>query len=550
MQRRNFLKAGLVSGTAALTSACANLPEARRANNGPSSNIPPETWNIPEFEHAEATFADLQHAQMDGRLTARALTEAYLARMDALDAAGPHLASVIERNPDALSMADSLDRDRKERGLRGPLHGIPVLIKDNIATEDRMETTAGSLALLGSRPGRDADIVRRLRDAGAVLLGKTNLSEWANFRSSHSTSGWSGRGGQTKNPYALDRNPCGSSSGSAVAASANLCAAAIGTETDGSIVSPSSICGIVGIKPTVGLVSRSGIIPVSATQDTAGPMARTVADAAALLTLIAGADPRDPATHSIKRNLDYTKFLDAHAMKGARIGVVRNLFGSNDAVALGIRESMDAMQKLGADLIDPIVMESQGDVDVSEFKVLLYEFKAGLNGYLASLGPGARCRNLAAIIEFNEANRDREMPYFGQDIFIHAQEKGSLASEEYLDAIRICRQLSADLGIDAVMKKYRLDALVAPTTDPAYPTDLVLGNHYTGGGTSTLPAVAGYPHITVPAGAVLGLPFGISFIGRAWSEPRLIALAYAFEQATKRRITPRFLSSIEVPLGA
>ena len=430
-------------------------------------------WKAPEFEHAEATIAGLQRAQTEGRLTARALTEAYLARMDAVDAAGPRLNSVIERNPDALAAADALDRERKEHGCRGPLHGIPVLIKDNIATADRMETTAGSLALVGSKPPRDAAIVTRLREAGAVILGKTNLSEWANFRSTHSTSGWSGRGGQTKNPYALDRNPCGSSSGSGAAASANLCAVAVGTETDGSIVSPSSICGIVGIKPTVGLVSRSGIIPISASQDTAGPMARTVADAAALLTVIAGMDALDPATirSNGKASGDYTSFLDTHALKGARLGVVRTMFGNNEHVARVMEEALAAMKKLGAEVIDPVQIESHGKVDESEFKVLLYEFKAGLNEYLASLRHADRRKTLADIIAFNDANRDREMPYFGQDIFLQAQAKGPLTAKEYLDAMKICRQLSTVEGIDAVMGKHRLDALVAPTTDPAYPTD-------------------------------------------------------------------------------
>jgi amidase len=515
MQRRNFLKAGLAAGTATLAAGCVTPP------------------------------AD--HRETEGRLTARALTEAYLARMDAVDAAGPRLNSVIERNPDALAAADALDRERKEGGFRGPLHGIPVLIKDNIATADRMETTAGSLALVGSKPPRDAAIVARLREAGAVILGKTNLSEWANFRSTHSTSGWSGRGGQTKNPYALDRNPCGSSSGSGAAASANLCAVTIGTETDGSIVSPSSICGIVGIKPTVGLASRSGIIPISASQDTAGPMTRTVADAAALLTVIAGMDALDPATtrSNGKASGDYTAFLDANALQGARLGVVRSMFTDNEHVVRVMGEALAAMKKLGAEVIDPVQIESHGKVDESEFKVLLYEFKTGLNEYLASLKHADRRKTLADIIAFNDAHRDREMPYFGQDIFLQAQAKGPLTAKEYLDAMKICRQLSTVEGIDAVMGKHRLDALVAPTTDPAYPTDLVLGDHYTGGGAATLPAVAGYPHITVPAGRVFGLPFGVSFFGRAWSEPRLIGIAYAFEQATKHRVGPRFLPTVE-----
>ena len=547
MQRRNFLKAGLAAGTATLAAGCVSPTGDHKAEGGRVSGSGGIAWKAPEFEHAEATIAGLQRAQTEGRLTARALTEAYLARMDIVDAAGPRLNSVIERNPDALAEADALDLERKKHGCRGPLHGIPILIKDNIATADRMETTAGSLALVGSKPPRDAAIVARLRKAGAVILGKTNLSEWANFRSTHSTSGWSGRGGQTKNPYALDRNPCGSSSGSGAAASANLCAAAIGTETDGSIVSPSSICGIVGIKPTVGLVSRSGIIPISASQDTAGPMARTVADAAVLLTIMAGMDALDPATtrSNGKASGDYTAFLDTHALKGARLGVVRTMFGNNEHVVRVMGEALAAMKKLGAEVIDPVQIESHGKVSEPEFKVLLYEFKAGLNEYLASLKHADRRKTLADVIAFNEANRDREMPYFGQDIFLQAQAKGPLTAKEYLDAMKICRQLSTVEGIDAVMDKHRLDALVAPTTDPAYPTDLVLGDHYTGGGATTLPAVAGYPHITVPAGCVFGLPFGVSFFGRAWSEPRLIGIAYAFEQATKHRVAPRYLSTAD-----
>jgi amidase len=546
MQRRDFLKTGLAAGTVTLASGCGRPPAGGRA-------VAPggAAWTVPGFEHAEATILELQRAQTEGRLTARALAEAYLARTDAIDAAGPRLASVIERNPDAIAAADALDRERKERGPRGPLHGIPILIKDNIATADRMATTAGSLALVGAKPPRDAAIIARLREAGAVILGKTNLSEWANIRSTRSTSGWSGRGGQTRNPYAVDRNPCGSSSGSGVAASANLCAAAIGTETDGSIVCPASICGVVGIKPTVGLVSRAGIIPISATQDTAGPMARTVADAASLLTAIAGIDDRDPATGRSRgrASADYTAFLDRGALKGARLGVARRMFGRNEHVGRVMDEAITAMKSLGAEVIDPVEVKGHRDVEEPEFTVFLYEFKAGLNEYLASLGPAARCKTLAEIISFNDANRSREMPYFAQEIFMQAQEKGPLTTKEYLDAVRSCRRMSTVEGIDAVMSKHALDALVAPTTDPAYLTDLINGDHFTGGGTSTLPAVAGYPHVTVPAGLVFGLPVGVSFFGRAWSEPRLIALAYAFEQAAKSRVPPRFLPTAELPIS-
>jgi amidase len=546
MQRRDFVKVGIVAGAATLVNGCdSSAPD--RSTTGKKLSLDSPTRTVPEFEYAEATIAELQRAQSEGRVTARALAEAYLARMDAIDTAGPKLASVIERNPDALAIADSLDRDRKEGRLRGILHGIPILIKDNIATADRMETTAGSLALVGAKPPRDASIVARLRAAGAVILGKTNLSEWANFRSLRSTSGWSGRGGQTKNPYALDRNPCGSSSGSGVAAAANLCAGAIGTETDGSIVCPSSICGIVGIKPTVGLASRSGIIPISFTQDTAGPMARTVADAVALLTAIAGIDEGDPSAQRVeKRIADYTRFHDAHALKGARLGVVRKMFGSNEQVASLMEQAIDAMKELGADLIDPIEFKSIDKLGEAEWKVLLHEFKSGINKYLAGLGSASPCRTLADLIEFNNKNRDREMPYFGQEVFLQAQEKGPLTAKEYTEALKICRKSSTVEGIDAVMDKHKLDALIAPTTDPAYPTDLINGDHFTGGGSTILPAVSGYPHITVPAGRIFGLPVGLSFFGRAWSEPRLIALAYAFEQATKLRAAPRFLPAAEL----
>ncbi len=506
-------------------------------------------WQEPAFEHAESTVADLARAQAEGRLTARALTEAYLARIEAIDRSGPRLNSVIELNPDALAIAEALDAERGKSGPRGPLHGIPVLIKDNIDTADRMHTSAGSLALAESIAPRDAYIVERLRAAGAVILGKTNLSEWANFRSTRSTSGWSSRGGQTRNPYALDRNPCGSSSGSGAAASANLAALAVGTETDGSITCPAKACGLVGIKPTVGLVSRAGIVPISASQDTAGPMTRTVADAAALLSVLAGVDPRDPATSRAegKVQADYTAFLQADALKGARIGVVRNMFGENALVGHVIDEALAALKDAGAELVDPLEMKQHREVGDAEFTVLLYEFKDGLNAYLASLGDAAPYRSLEQLIAFNDQHRDRVMPWFGQEIFTMAQAKGGLDAKEYRDAKAKCHRLAAVAGIDRVMDQHRLDALVAPTGDPAFPTDLVNGDHYTGGGTSTLPAVAGYPHVTVPAGQVFGLPVGLSFFGRAWSEPRLIALAYAFEQSTRHRRAPSFPGSITLP---
>jgi amidase len=482
-----------------------------------------------------------------GKWTARALTERYLTRIEALDRSGPALRSVIEVNPDALAIAEGLDRERKAGRGRGPLHGIPVLVKDNIDTADRMATTAGSLALVGAKPARDAEVVRRLREAGAVLLGKTNLSEWANIRCSTSTSGWSGRGGLTKNPYALDRNPCGSSSGSGAAVSANLCAAAVGTETDGSIVSPSSANGIVGIKPTVGLASRSGIIPISHSQDTPGPMARTVRDAAILLGALAGADPDDAATGAAGRNAspDYSAFLDPRGLEGARIGVVRSLFGFLDRVDAVMAESLAALRRAGAELVDPVELTSAAKIGEPEGAVLHYELKADLNAYLARLGPGAPVKSLADIIAFNEEHAKDEMPYFGQDTFRKAEAKGPLTSFEYLEALAKSRRLARTEGIDATMDKQRLDALVAPTLGPACVTDLLNGDRWLGDA-STAPAVAGYPHVTVPAGTVFGLPVGLSFFGRAWSEGTLLKLAYAFEQATKHRKAPGFLSAVDL----
>jgi amidase len=496
----------------------------------------------------EATIAGLQADMQTGRLTARQLVENYLDRIKRFDREGPQLHCIIETNPNALTVADELDRERKAQGPRGLLHGIPVLLKDNIDTADRMTTTAGSLALEGSVPQADSGVAARLRSAGAVLLAKANMSEWANIRSTHSTSGWSARGGQCRNPYVLDRNPCGSSSGSAVAVSANLCAVAVGTETDGSIVCPASNNGVVGLKPTVGLVSRAGIIPISHTQDTAGPLCRSVADAAALLSAMAGPDPRDVATgpsagHAQK---DYTRFLDPAGLRGARIGVARaKFFGYHDATDRAAESALDVLRREGAVLIDPANIPHAGEYDDAELEVLLYEVKPDLNAYLAALGSSAPVHTLADVIRFNERHREREMPYFGQELFLQAQEKGPLTSPAYIKARSKCRRLSRSLGIDAVMTKHRLDALVAPTGNPAWPTDLVNGDHFTGS-SSTPAAVAGYPSISVPMGFVHGLPVNLSFFGRPWSEPALIRIGFAFEQATKHRRPPRFLPTVEL----
>lgn len=445
-------------------------------------------------------------------------------------------------------IAERLDRERREGRVRGPLHGIPVLIKDNIATADLMTTTAGSLALEGCRARRDAFLAERLRAAGAILLGKTNMSEWANFRSSRSSSGWSSRGGQGKNPVVLDRTPCGSSSGSGGAIAANYAAVGIGTETDGSITCPAATVGLVGIKPTVGLVSRSGIIPISTTQDTAGPMTRTVADAARLLSVITGVDPRDPATESSRGHVvaDYTAFLDRGALEGKRLGVTRAHFtGYNDATDRVFEEALGVLTGLGAIVIDPADIPHAGEYDAEEYQVLLYEFKVGLNDYLADLGSDTPVRSLEEVIAFNERERARVMPHFGQETLLEAQEKGPLTTPAYRRALATCRRLSRPLGIDAVMDRYRLDALVAPTGNPAWPIDLVNGDHFTGSVT-TPAAVAGYPHITVPAGHVFGLPVGLSFFGKAWSEPALIGMAYAYEQATMHRRPPAFLPALDL----
>ena len=503
----------------------------------------------PAFDLDEATIGQLQDAMTSGRYTARRLVELYTARIEAVDRSGPTLRSVIELNPDALSIADTLDAERRTRGVRGPLHGIPVLIKDNIDTGDRMMTTAGSLALQGATAARDSFVAARLRAAGAVILGKTNLSEWANFRSTKSTSGWSGRGSQVKNPYALDRNACGSSSGTGAAIAANLAAAGVGTETDGSIVCPSGVSALVGIKPTVGLVSRSGIIPISHTQDTAGPMTRTVADAAILLAAMTGVDERDKATApSAGRAVDYGKALKADGLKGARIGVARKrYFGYSPATDRLIETAIADMKAAGAVIVDPADIATAARLDDCELEILLYEFKAGLNAYLADQKPEAPVHSLTELIAFNTREKEREMPFFGQEILVMAEKKGPLTSPAYRKALVTCRTRARTAGIDAVMTRLRLDAIVAPTGSPAWPNDLVNGDHFLGA-SSTPAAVAGYPSITVPAGFVYGLPVGVSFIGRPWSEARLIQFAYAYEHATHHRKPPRFLPT--VPMDA
>jgi len=494
----------------------------------------------PPVDLEDLTVGDIQKGFQSGQFSARSLTEAYLARIDGIDRHGPAINALIELNPDALKIAAELDRERQAKGPRSPLHGVAVLVKDNIDTGN-MNTTAGSLALLGATAAKDAFIVARLRAAGAVLLGKTNLSEWANFRGEHSTSGWSGRGGQTKNPYALNRNPSGSSSGSGAAAAASLCAVAVGTETDGSIVSPSSINGLVGIKPTVGLVSRRGIIPISASQDTAGPMARTVRDAVLLLNVLAAADYADSATAGAPQTRsDYTQFLDPNGLRGVRLGIVRKSFGFNAPVDQLMEQSIAAMKSAGAEMIDPVEIPPDGKIGEPENEVLLYEFKAGLNAYLKARG---RTETLAAVIAFNEKNRARELDHFGQELLLKAEKKGPLTDPAYRKARAECLRLTRTEGIDAACAKYRLGALVAPTSCLAWLTDYINGDSGNGG-CSTPPAVAGYPHITVPAGLVHGLPAGISFFGPAWSEPALIKVAYAFEQATKARRKPTFAPNV------
>lgn len=533
---------GALGAAAVAGSACARPGRDRDAQPG---DAPPPL--VGSFELEEATIADLGRQMAGGERTSRGITELYLDRIEALDRQGPTLRSVIETNPDAIEIAEELDRERTAGNVRGPLHGVPILLKDNVATADRTTTSAGSLALEGSIPPRDAFVAARLRQAGAVLLGKANLSEWANFRSNRSSSGWSARGGQCRNPYVLNRNPCGSSSGSGAATSANLCAAAVGTETDGSIICPSSANGLVGIKPTVGLVSRSGIVPISEVQDTAGPMARTVADAAALLSGMTGEDPLDQATMGSPAPTDLGRRLGENGaadLSGLRIGVGRQFFDRDSRVDAVMEDAIETLRSLGAEIVDPVEIAHRQEVGRYEYEAMLYEFKAGLNEYLAGLGADVPVKTLADVIAFNEANAEREMPFFGQEILIEAEAKGPLTEAAYLTARGEASRLSRDEGLDAVLSELRLDAILGPSGGPAWVTDLVHGDTFSVG-SSGAAAVAGYPNVTVPAGDVHGLPVGVSFFGAAWSEPTLIRIAWAFEQAAPHRRPPRFRAGVD-----
>ena len=537
MLRRDFLQAGTLAGLG-LQHQIRHRPQAAAE----AARL------LPTLPQEEATIADLQAGMEAGRFTSLDLTKAYLDRIAKLDRAGPALNSVIEQNPDAESIAAALDDERKSRGARGPLHGIPVLVKDNCDSGDKMLTTAGSLALASTPAPRDSTVIAKLRSAGAVLLGKTNLTEWANFRGNRSISGWSGRGGQTKNPYVLDRNPCGSSSGTGAAIAANLAVIGIGTETDGSVTCPSSFCGLAGLKPTVGLVSRSGIIPISATQDTAGPMTRTVADLAAMLSAIAGPDVHDASTGPAAKHAlsDYRTALNPDALKGARLGVVRTYFGFHPAVDALADDVLKLLRERGAILVDPVKPPADSTFGDAEYQVLLYEFKDGINKYLASRGPAFPMKKLEDLIAFNSANHDRELRWFGQETFEEALKKGPLTSTRYLKARDQCRKLARVQGIDTLMQTHKLDALISPTAQPAFTTDWLNGDHF-GGSSTTLAAVAQCPHLTVPMGWIEGLPVGFSFYGRAWSEAKLIGYGFAFEQASRMRRPPAFIPSLEAP---
>jgi len=538
--RRTFLRSSAAAGAMAGVGPLACSPPPAQAT------VQVQTGDFPLEELGVAA---LGTAMAAGEWTSRQVVDAYLQRIDQMNEAGPALRAIIEVNPEASAQADQLDRERRAGMIRGPLHGVPVVLKDNIDTADQMTTTAGSLALQGWLAPRDAGLVERLRAGGALILAKANLSEWANFRSTRSSSGWSGRGGQCRNPYVLDRNPCGSSSGSGVVVSANLSMLAVGTETDGSIVCPASANGVVGVKPTVGLVSRSGVIPISESQDTAGPMARTVADAAVLLGVLAGVDPRDPATEEAgDRGLaDYTGFLDADGARGMRIGVARRFLGFHEEVDRVVESAIAVLRDLGAVVVDPVDLGATGGSGMSlgaaETEVLLFEFKTGLNAYLSARPLEAEVRSLTELIAFNQRHADEEMPYFGQERLLEAEARGPQSDPRYLTALATARRLARDEGIDRTMDEHRLDAILGATGGPAWTTDLVNGDHF-GGSSSVYPAVAGYPNISVPAGAVHGLPVGVSFFGRAWSEPLLIRIAYGFEQATRARRVPELRPSL------
>tara|TARA_Y100000590_G_scaffold413427_2_gene509254 strand:+ start:1225 stop:2862 length:1638 start_codon:yes stop_codon:yes gene_type:complete len=543
IDRRKFL------GSTALGSV--GLAVAPTACDRPEIDIDLEvsigSRKVKPFELDETTVDELQQSMESGEGSARLITELYLGRIEELDRQGPELRSIIETNPDALDIADQLDKERASNGPRSPLHGIPVVIKDNIDTSDGMTTTAGSLALEGSIPAQDSFIAHKLREAGAIILAKANMSEWAYFRGERATSGWSARGGQCCNPYALDRNPCGSSSGSGVAVSANLTALAIGTETGGSIMCPSSINGVAGIKPTVGLWSRSGIIPISHSQDSAGPMTRTLRDAAILLGALTGVDPRDSVTANSRGNsyTDYTQFLNPAGLQGARIGVARSFTGFDPRVIALFEDAIDAMEKNGAVIIDPANLPPAEWDDILPLVVLEHEFKAGLNAYLESLGPSAPVKSLAEIIDFNERNSEVEMPYFGQERMYASQARGPLTDQDYRKAVSAIQRGNRQDGIDALMDLHNLDAIIAPTMGLAWMTDHIKGDRLCGAGSSSAPAaIAGYPDISVPMGFVSGLPIGISFFGRAWSEPALLGVAYAFEQETNHRRPPTFLDTL------
>ncbi len=537
MHRRNFLKTTSVAGVTALVAGACNT-----VSNNKKEGQKDDSFHD-DFELNEVTIDTLQHKMQNKEYTSRSITELYLKRIDAIDKAGPKLNAVVEVNPDALTIADAMDKERANGKVRGPLHGIPVLVKDNINTGDKMMTTAGAMALVGNIAKEDAFIIRKLREAGAVLLGKTNLSEWANFRSTHSTSAWSSRGGQTKCPYVLDRNPSGSSAGSGSTASANLCAIAIGTETDGSIVSPSSVNGLVGIKPTVGLWSRSGIIPISKTQDTAGPMARTVKDAAILLGALAGEDPQDNYTATSKGKIlpDYTKFLDANALQGKRVGVEKDGLKVNPAMDKIFQQAIDLLKSKGATIVEVEVYKAIKPAGHDQFTVLLYEFKDGVNNYLKNAN--AKVKTLTDVIEFNKKNEAKAMPYFKQETLELAEKKGDLNTKEYLNAVKNTTTTTRN-AINKILKDNKLDAIAAPTNGFACCIDLINGDYDNGFSFSGPAAMAGFPHITVPMGYWNDLPLGISFISTAYDEAGVIKLGYAFEQATKKRVPPKFKKDI------